>query len=313
MQPLRPVWIASYPRSGNTFLRIILEKIFHLPTYSIYRVEGQDFPDPSAEALEQAPFLPRKWRRQVSDEPHLKPMLIKTHDGPEDDRAAMYIVRDGRAAIDSYFHYHKKFAFEQPSLTEIIAGACQFGSWSGHYRSWNPTHRPNTLFVKYEELVQAPDVVIPKIASFLQVQPGEGRLPTFEELNHSYPEFFRRGKNRDFLKDWTPGQLALFDQVHGPVMREIGYTAGSGVQVPGEVASELAASAARLHKQYLKELHNQGLSLAARQELTSEVDELSKQVQVKDQVLHPIIENPWVKLGMALRLVPRGHASAERQ
>ncbi len=30
------VWLASYPRSGNTFFRIILNSIFGIKTYSVY-------------------------------------------------------------------------------------------------------------------------------------------------------------------------------------------------------------------------------------------------------------------------------------
>jgi hypothetical protein len=92
----RPVWLASYPRSGNTFLRIILQKVFCLPSYSLYRVEGQDHSDPSAAALEQAPHLPRNWRQLLSNRADGKIIPIKTHDPPEDDAPAIYIIRDGR-------------------------------------------------------------------------------------------------------------------------------------------------------------------------------------------------------------------------
>jgi len=30
------IWLASYPRSGNTFLRIVLNKCFNIKTYSVY-------------------------------------------------------------------------------------------------------------------------------------------------------------------------------------------------------------------------------------------------------------------------------------
>ena len=30
------VWLASYPRSGNTFLRLVLHRLFGVPTYSVY-------------------------------------------------------------------------------------------------------------------------------------------------------------------------------------------------------------------------------------------------------------------------------------
>src|SRR5436189_1321267 len=101
-----PVWIASYPRSGNTFLRIILENVFRMTSYSVYNVEGQNYQDPSAEALEEAPFLPRNWRQSISRTADRKAVPIKTHDRPEDQGPAIYIIRDGRAVIHSYYHYH---------------------------------------------------------------------------------------------------------------------------------------------------------------------------------------------------------------
>jgi hypothetical protein len=310
---IRPVWIASYPRSGNTFLRIILEKVFRLPTFSLYRVEGQAFADPSAEALELAPFLPRKWRRQLSDDPAATLTLIKTHDLPEDDRPAIYIVRDGRAAIESYFHYHRKFAFEQPSRTEIIAGACQFGSWSEHYQGWQPRTRPGTLLLKYEDMVAQPDEVIPKVAAFLEVQPMEGRLPTFEELREKSPAFFRTGKNQAAQREWSPGQIALFNQLHGEVMRDLGYEPGPVGEIGPDLAAELASSAARIHKLYLRELRHQGVPPALRQEAGEEAVQLAQDAAgASGQIQHrtepsprPLRRHWWVKIGMMLGLVPR--------
>ena len=30
------VWLASYPRSGNTFLRVVLHNVYGVSTYSVY-------------------------------------------------------------------------------------------------------------------------------------------------------------------------------------------------------------------------------------------------------------------------------------
>lgn len=30
------IWLALYPRSDNTFLRLVLHKLFGVPTYSVY-------------------------------------------------------------------------------------------------------------------------------------------------------------------------------------------------------------------------------------------------------------------------------------
>src|SRR5262249_19570975 len=153
-----------------------------------------------------------------------KTLLIKTHGPNEPKGRAIYVVRDGRASIDSYYHYHKKYAFEQPSLTEVIAGACQFGSWSEHYLAWRPNKRPNTLFLRYEDLIKKPEEIVGQLAQFLERDAGNGHLPSFEELKARAPTFFRRGDNQDFLSQWTPQQMALFNRLHGAVMEELGYT-----------------------------------------------------------------------------------------
>jgi Sulfotransferase domain len=317
---IRPLWLASYPRSGNTFLRIIVERKFGLPTYSIYRVEGQTYHDPSADALEQAPFLPRDWRQRLTSSANAPLTVIKTHDLPEHDGRAIYLVRNGPAAIDSYYHYHKQFSFEQPSLTEVIAGACQFGSWSDHYFSWKPQTRADILFLKYEELVAQPEQMIPRISEFLGLAPGESRLPAFGELKAKVPAFFRRGADQDFLADWTPAQLALFRQLHAPAMQELGYSIPAADEPPASMVSELASSAARLHRLYVQQLHNQELSLQAREQLSQQVknlvrqvddlsnrlaDEISQKERLQRDILEPLLQNRWVKLGMSVRAVPR--------
>lgn len=297
--PIRPVWLASYPRSGNTFLRIILEKIFGLQTYSLYRVEGQQAYDPSAEALEEAPFLSRHWRHLVQNAPQARLTPIKTHDLPEDSLPAIYIVRDGRAAIDSYFHYHQKFAFEQPSLTEIIAGACQFGSWSSHYYGWKPTTRAQTLLLRYEELVAKPTEAIAAISKFLDLPASDQCLPGFDELKARFPAFFRRGRNEDFLSQWTPPQLEFFNRLHGEAMRDLGYSLSQGTGTCADLAPELANSAERLHKKYLAELSKQGDFLAARHALTAQLERVTTE-------LSQVRRNRWVRVGMKLKLLKPG-------
>lgn len=312
---LRPVWLASYPRSGNTFLRILLQNIFQLPTYSLYRVEGQEFPDPSAEALEDAPYLPRDWEQRLSSDPGAKLTLIKTHDAPRDGAPAIYLVRDGRAAIDSYYHYHQKFAFEKPSLTEVIAGACQFGGWSDHYYGWQPRSRPNTLFLQYERLVTQPAEVIPQIADFLHLSPGNGELPSFAELQARFPAFFRRGLAEGFLRDWTAGQFALFNTCHGALIEELSYRQIPGSQAGTGVLLELANSGARLHRLYLEQLSRLGAAAASQQRLADQVQQLavqtqnlSSELQNTQAALNFLLSRKWLKLGKGLRLLdPQGY------
>src|SRR2546426_9088857 len=97
-------WIASYPRSGNSLLRLILKDVFGLRTKSKYNdntsvpwyedmieLMGQDPLDlPWPDALPQL--------RESPDE-----HLVKTHDGPETNDKCIYVVRDPRATVVSYW------------------------------------------------------------------------------------------------------------------------------------------------------------------------------------------------------------------
>jgi hypothetical protein len=327
---IRPVWLASYPRSGNTFLRIILQNLFGLATYSVYRTEGANFPDPSADALEQAPFLPTDWRQRLTDDPGAEQILIKTHDSQEPGGRTIYLVRDGYAAIDSYFNYHKKFSFEQPSLTEVIAGACQFGGWSEHYLSWQPQSRPRTLLVRYELLVNHPQDCVPLLADFLQMKPRTGRLPTFAELKERSPAFFRRGQDRSFMEQWAPAQRCLFNELHGSVMTQLGYALQPGAESAGSAAVELARSASRSHRLYLEQLSSVATHATALRQVREELTEagaardrlaasearLSAQLEEDQAALSRLHQNGWVKVGVALGLVRpkrRSEQNPERQ
>lgn len=315
LKSIRPVWLASYPRSGNTFLRILLQKAFRLPTYSIYHLEGQEYRDPSAEAIEEAVALPRNWEQLLSTDSNAQLTVIKTHGPPRDEFPAIYVVRDGRAAIDSYFHYNQRFAFDKPSLTEIIAGACQFGKWSGHYSTWSPRTRPKTLFLRYEDLVAKPTEIIPQLASFLAIEPAGGKLPTFEQLKQRSPAFFRRGQNEDYLTQWSAGQMALFNWVHGAVMQEIGYPLQPAPQIERDTVLDLAGSAARLHALYLENLGKLGTNWAQFQQLSEEARKLREaapRLAEIERELDLLWGRSWVRLGTILGVMPKRAESEKR-
>ena len=95
------IWLASYPRSGNTYLRLLLSKTFGVTTWSVYdhdrntdrvfeRASGQAQPTfTSSHALCDA----------AANSPD--PCFVKTHELPEpgDTHPAVYLLRDGRAAV----------------------------------------------------------------------------------------------------------------------------------------------------------------------------------------------------------------------
>ena len=94
------VWLASYPRSGNTALRILLKAKFGLSSYSEYGDPLDIAANPGGSAavghvthgLDPEEFLQEARKSR-------KTYLIKTHGHPTDGSKAIYVVRDGRSAI----------------------------------------------------------------------------------------------------------------------------------------------------------------------------------------------------------------------
>jgi hypothetical protein len=158
--------------------------------------------------------------------------------------------------------------------------------------------------------VSEPKEVIPKLAAFLGVEPVGCRIPGFNELREKCPAFFRRGMNTDYLPEWTAGQMALFNQLHGLVMEELGYPLLPAVEPAGSAVIDLARSAARAHQLYLDELAKCGSAAVMQHHLSNEVNRLETQVKElsaeltrRDQELTKLLNRRWVRLGTKLRLL----------
>lgn len=192
-----PIWLASWPRSGNTLLRIILYNCFGIQSSCLYK-NDLDCEFTSASSV-----------------------YVKTHDKPQDDRPAIYVVRDGREACVSYSHFMR----DCPSLRYTIEGPSStwFGSWSEHLKAWNPMERPQTLLLPYEEMVADPGGAVAKIAGFLELEPTGNELPTFEELHKQSPIMFRAGTNETWKIEMTGSDLDYFYELHGETMEKYGY------------------------------------------------------------------------------------------
>jgi FkbM family methyltransferase len=221
---VRHIWIASFPRSGNTFTRILFSEVLKIPTWSIYHTSEDTFEDYSSE-VSSTERMPGDWKSRICQEKDLPLALIKTHEIPEDDAPAIYLLRDGMLATDSWFHYQKK---NDPDLTlsEVIAGACQFGTWASHLKHWNPKTRPNTLIIRFEDLVQFPVQELTKIADFCGINLQDihqGNIPTFQELQNKNPEFFRSGSVQGIPNGWGPDEVDAFVNIQGDQLRAFGY------------------------------------------------------------------------------------------
>jgi hypothetical protein len=150
-------------------------------------------------------------------------ICVKTHQLPAPDaHKAIYVVRDGRAALVSHYHYLRDFCRAQTSLDDLIKGL-DLVSWSTHVDAWLLSGRPNVLTVRYEDLVRGDGYAEEAIASFIGQAPSRDFDVSFSELRDLMPAFFRSGSNDANIAEMTAGQLELFERLHGRTLDVLGY------------------------------------------------------------------------------------------
>jgi hypothetical protein len=220
------IWLASYPRSGNTLVRIVLNAAFGLRTHALGTGDSRVFGSRPgvlrlvghrSDGLQDQDLIAEA---RASRELY----IVKTHEPPVTDDPAIYVVRDGRSAIVSYSHYYAEVEGIPISMPDVIDGKVYAGGWSDHFRAWSPLSRPRTLFVRYEDVVAQPSSLIAALAEFCQRAPVSNSPPSFPELHAAFPEFFRCGGDAANIQEIAPFILRFRDR-HGWLMQQLGYWA----------------------------------------------------------------------------------------
>ncbi|MBN9317794.1 MAG: sulfotransferase domain-containing protein [Devosia sp.] len=217
------VWLASYPRSGNTFLRTIIYHCFGVRSASIYAGDlGELGVGDMVGHIEQRP----DGSIDFGNEPV---RLLKTHHPPQDDRPTIYIIRDGRAASTSLYEFYKK----RMPLRAIIEGRNIFGTWTGHLRRWNPLERPSTLFLRYEDMVQDTRGIIDRLAEYLGLRPNSYLVPSREDLARADGTWIRHSDSK--RTELEGEDLQRFWEINGKAMESYGYARLAGPSEPARL------------------------------------------------------------------------------
>lgn len=212
--------LASYPRSGNTFFRVILSHRYGVNVHT-------DRPPPA------------EWGRigLATGTGAGTPLFYKTHSLPTagDPRPAVYIVRDGRDALVSYAHFTLTYGqqlapakvtpakFRDTLRDLILETGSSYGTWSQNVEAW--VARPKTAVIRYEDLVANPAAVADQALTSLGLTlvPITDHIPPFDELQGVDRKFFRRGVIGAWRDEFPPELLDLFWTQNGPTMLRHGY------------------------------------------------------------------------------------------
>jgi hypothetical protein len=252
------VWLASYPRSGNTLLRTVLHQTLGCGSYSDEvdeEVRRNVAMSDEAAAEYGRRELPQPWeafypRATADRETH----FVKTHRPPRDAQPAIYVVRDGRSTLVSYERFHERFHGDRArGLLELVLGMDYYGDWSGHYARWTQRAQGRTLVLRYEELVEATPALLERIAAFAGRSSPRAWSNPFDAMNARNPGFFETGRRRWAGDErWTSFIDSLFFELHGELMERLGYASAEdvasarrrlteGERVLGRLAMSLAA------------------------------------------------------------------------
>jgi hypothetical protein len=229
------IWLASYPRSGNTFFRVLLHRLFGFQTYSVYPIanETEHMPDDTQNLMRLTGQVEAGCdvsRLRADSGKH----FVKTHDLPSGDSSpAVVLVRDGRDVMVSYARYVLKTeqGIEQPTkdefegtLEQIITGD-RFAGWSANVQAWMDRAGWDGI-IRYENLIQDPVNIAAAALRRLGVNAelNSAAPPSFQTLQTTVPWFFRSGKPGYWRQEMPSRLQELFLERHGAVLLRLGYS-----------------------------------------------------------------------------------------
>jgi hypothetical protein len=231
------IWIASYPKSGNTWVRLFIlnllreisgnaadaQDINHLSDHTVWETSA----DPYRQLLDRNPMecspeeiaRTRPQAQRLVAEARSRPFFIKSHLGVariegyptvnfEMTLAAIYVVRNPLDVAISYARYTGR---EINQVIEQMAdpalrsqGSERFvyefmGSWSTHVASWmSVSHRP-IYIIRYEDMLTAPFKVFGGLARFLRLSPSPEQLKAAIDKS-SFSQLSKQEAEKGFIE-----------------------------------------------------------------------------------------------------------------
>ncbi len=233
------IWLASYPRSGNTLLRTILKRCLDIDSYADEPIHVESPLRSDNELighLELDVAWPQFHARSAASR---HPFFVKTHLPPRDAERFIYVIRDGRSAVKSYEKYYERYVpAHKVNLFRLIAGDDAYGDWSSHYRAWNDRPGAAGLLLRFEELTDVSAETLRRIADFVGHRgPVVPWTNPFDDLARAEPGFFREGRTQFRQEaDWSDLVNDFFNHFHAELMGRLGYPVLESRSAPSAAA-----------------------------------------------------------------------------
>ena len=237
-------FVASYPRSGNTWSRFLLCEAL-TETEADFRSVPFTIPAIRLHSLYGAipAVLPNRGR------------LLRTHElYSRAYRKAVYFVRDPRDVVISNYEFERGFPhFRAKTFDDFLhlfdrGKINSFGSWRAHVRSWLDSPLAQTddfLLIRYEDMRRDTEGLLAKIIEFLAVPVNPERVRIAVENNDLQRMRQKEDRSRGWSADcgaameagrqvrvgsvggWqdrlSPAQVDLIEHHAGDLMMRLGY------------------------------------------------------------------------------------------
>jgi hypothetical protein len=256
------VWIASYPKSGNTWIRFLVSNLVYGPIDSaatlnrlvpdIHELRPADLQAPSNAVLMKTHF------------PYSPALPLAMHTA-----GAIYVLRDPADVMLSNYYYRQRSGaaslddesdFDRYLDAFIVARGdprwlqLGMGSWDGNVRSWlSAPHEFPVLKIRYEDLLSDGMKVAALLSRSLGLRAEAQRLAAavqatsfdsmrrIEEADISAQRvgifyrpylqvpidaglrFMRSGRSGDATRKMSPCQWQRFNAAFGSIREEFGY------------------------------------------------------------------------------------------
>jgi len=231
------VFLVSYPRSGNTWFRLLIANIQHPEELRTYHFIDRD---------KMVPDIHQHytWEEMEKKEFDWSPIFVKSHFCFHPAYMMfpiIYIYRDVRDVAISYFHFHYRenagLSFEEYLEKKFIPGKEPFGGWKEHINYW--LIKENSLMfypVKYEDFLINTKECLMEVFEFLNLHYEEkvieeaiertrfDRLKSIAEKDGVHRKILGlRGKSGGWKEVFSEKMLGKIWDYAGEEMEKLGY------------------------------------------------------------------------------------------
>jgi hypothetical protein len=222
------IWIASYPKSGNTYLRSFLAsyyysnngkfdfeqllKIHQFPNIKFSKIKPTSKEEASKYWIfNQNNFFNKTRLNFVKTHNCLLPFQGNEFTSGNETLGGIYIVRDPRNVITSITHHYsinyekaldymldEDCSLLEKSFDQDYSNFTYLNSWSNHYKSWKNNKIFEILFIKYEDFEKNKEDTFKKIILFVEkITKKNSKLNEKKFLNSVKSTNFSNLKNKE--------------------------------------------------------------------------------------------------------------------